>query len=182
MKKRLTIILMVMSVLALGALACITSPTAGGGDTGGGATGGGTTGGGATGGGTTGGAGTAITGGSSPDQCATLTANQSYTAQMHTSSGSYPENCEYYCVTVPEGSSQADITLSGLSVDLDMFVQANNPVFTSDPDAAGTWTSNEFGTVDEQVSISSPDAGTYYIEICSYEGTGGPYNLNASVR
>lgn len=120
--------------------------------------------------------------GSEASQCVALETNTTRSLEMHASTGSYPDNCQYYCVDVTAGSNQLDIELAGMEVDLDIFVQFDNPVFTSDPNAPDTWTSNEYGTTDEFVNIPGPSEGTYYLEICSYEGDPSPFTLTATVR
>ena len=94
---------------------------------------------------------------------------------------SYPDNATYYCVRVAEGTSRVTLTLSGLANDLDLYVGQGSiqSVQGVDLEAGETyqWKSNEFGTVDETVTIDNPQAGIYYAEIVSYEGKQSPYQF-----
>ena len=45
-----------------------------------------------------------------------------------------------------------------------------------------TWMSRTAGIQNEQVSIPSPQGGTYYLEACSYTGTATSYDLATSWR
>jgi hypothetical protein len=111
--------------------------------------------------------------------------NTVHSLQMHSTTAGYPANCLYYCVEIP-GGSDLDISISGFNIDLDLYVgfgsiasvQGEEPVWGESYD----WLSNEFGTVDEHVSVPSPRAGVYYIEVCSYEGEASSFRLEASTR
>jgi hypothetical protein len=100
-----------------------------------------------------------------------------------TAASSYPANARYYCVNVGEGVSQVTMELSGMSVDLDLYVGHGNLDSVQGVDiSAGEnyeWKSNAFGTGNEQVMISTPRPGIYYAEIVSFEGQASNYTFSA---
>ena len=150
-----------LSVLALAALACSI-----GGD---GSTGGGSV--------------------SAPSSCddpaQPIAGNSPTSAQLAATTDPYPANCNYYCTEVPSGKSSLDIALRNLTEDLDLYVGFGSIAVLQGSDLTQgenyTWKSNEFGTADENVTVDSPEAGTYYIEICSYEGKASDYQIEVSV-
>lgn len=81
-----------------------------------------------------------------------------YQACLNTSSP-YDGNDQIYELNVPAGSEQLDITLSGLSTNLDLFVL----------DCSGTARciaqSTNSNFADESISLPNPTGGTYYIII-----------------
>ena len=93
----------------------------------------------------------------------------------------YPANARYYCVNVGQGVQSVSIDLTGMSVDLDLYVGSGNLQSVQGVDiSAGEnyeWKSNEFGTGDEHVVIQNPPAGVYYVEIVSFEGQASPYTI-----
>ena len=107
-----------------------------------------------------------------------------YSGSIAATDQEYPANCTYYCLWIPGGSSELDISLSDFDVDLDLFVGYGDitSVRGADPDAT-PWLSNEFGTDDEFISIPSPAADSaYYIEVCSYEGLASNFTLQATTN
>jgi hypothetical protein len=126
-----------------------------------------------------------VTGGGTCDpRSAAIQPNVSVAGHIDATDQGYPDNCTYYCLWLPGGENGLDVTLSDFSVDLDLYVvygeydELQNP----DPDSAD-WSSNEFGTTDEMVSISNPGtASAYYIEVCSYEGTASDFTLTTETR
>lgn len=109
--------------------------------------------------------------------------NQSYNQTMLENYEEYPGGCQYYSLPVSAGYSQLDIQMTGMSTDLDLYVQYEDPNFSSEAESdSDSWYSRESDSADEQVSISSPQAGTYYIEICSFEGEASPYTLSTTLQ
>ena len=96
----------------------------------------------------------------------------------------YPANCTYYCLWMPGGASSLDIGISGFEVDLDLYVGYGDIslVLGAEPGDSG-WLSNSYGTGDELVSIPNPGSdGAYYIEVCSYDGQGSNFQIQATTR
>jgi hypothetical protein len=93
----------------------------------------------------------------------------------------YPANCTYYCTEVQSGASSLKIDISNFSADLDLFVgmDAITSVMGADPED-NPWKSNDTDTSSESVTVSSPDAGIYYIEVCSYDGSASDFDLSIS--
>jgi hypothetical protein len=93
----------------------------------------------------------------------------------------YPENARYYCINVGAGVPSVTIELSGMDVDLDLYVGSGNiaSVQGVDLQAGETyeWKSNAFGTGAETVTIPTPAPGVYYAEIVSFEGQASNYTL-----
>lgn len=100
-----------------------------------------------------------------------------------TAAASYPANARYYCINVGESVSQVTMELSGMSVDLDLYVGHGNLDSVQGVDiSAGEnyeWKSNAFGTGNEQVVIATPQPGIYYAEIVSFEGQASNYTFAA---
>jgi hypothetical protein len=97
---------------------------------------------------------------------------QTYTE--HISGGTaYPDNSKLYALVAPSGS-RLQIGISGFDVDLDIYVDTDLSLL--DYDDHGTWQSNAYGTVDEEVSIGNP-SGVYYIQVCSYEAVESDFTL-----
>ncbi len=98
--------------------------------------------------------------------------------------GAYPSNCQRWCVCVPPDGSQLDISISG-SVDFDLYVAYDDfEGITGEQLIQGEnyyWMSNSYSGK-EYVGISSPDGGDYYIEVCSYNGDPGPYDMTTAWR
>jgi hypothetical protein len=93
----------------------------------------------------------------------------------------YPANCTYYCTEVQSGASSLKVDIANFSADLDMFVgkDAISSVMGADPED-NPWKSNDTDTSSESVTVSSPEAGVYYIEICSYDGSASDFDLSVS--
>ena len=83
----------------------------------------------------------------------------------HITGGYYPEGCYVYCLWVPTGNS-LKIGISDFSIDCDLYVDKDLSVLEYSDH--GTWQSNDYGTGDEEVTISNPD-GRYYIQVCTYD-------------
>jgi hypothetical protein len=100
-----------------------------------------------------------------------------------TAAANYPANARYYCINVGQGASSVTIDLSGMSVDLDLYVGHGNIASVQGVDiSAGEnyeWKSNAFGTGAEQVVINNPQPGVYYAEIVSFEGQASDYTFSA---
>lgn len=103
--------------------------------------------------------------------------------EIPTTTQGYPANARYYCVEVPAGVSRLTLDLTGMSVDLDLYVGHGSigSVQGVNLEAGQTyqWKSNEFGAVDEHVVIDNPQPGIYYAEIVSYQGQGSQFRLAA---
>jgi hypothetical protein len=95
----------------------------------------------------------------------------------------YPDNARYYCINVGQGVSSVTMELSGMSVDLDLYVGSGNIASVQGVDiSAGEnyeWKSNEFGTGAERITINTPQPGVYYAEIVSYQGEASNYTFSA---
>ncbi len=96
-----------------------------------------------------------------------IEANQSYSYYLR--GGAYPDNCSLYSLSVPAGR-RLDIGIRDFTVDLDIYVDRNLSVLQYDDH--GQWTSNDYGTGDESVTIYNPE-GRYYIQVCAYERNDG---------
>ncbi len=103
---------------------------------------------------------------------------------MEATSDPYPATATYYCVGVPPGTSRLTIDLTGLSADLDLYVGLGSiesvQGFETQAGETYDWLSNQFGTGDERVEITDPEAGVYYIEVVSYAGEGSEFTLRAA--
>jgi len=58
------------------------------------------------------------------------------------------------------------IGISDFSIDCDLYVDKDLSVLEYSDH--GAWQSNDYGTGDEQVTISNPD-GRYYVQVCTYD-------------
>ncbi len=111
---------------------------------------------------------------------------RTYQLQIEATSRPYPANCQYYCLSLSEAKSRLEITLADFSTDLDLFVALGDfeavlgEVPRDEPGRA--WKSNQYGLGEEQVTISDPVAGSYYIEVCSFERDASYYNLTSRLR
>jgi hypothetical protein len=112
--------------------------------------------------------------------------NRLYREEMPTATGPYPGNCLYYCVWLREPAESLSVDVSDASTDLDLFIGYGSVEAVSGEELVEgetyTWKSNQPGDVDERVEIPSPADGTYYLEICSYEGASTPFELNVRLR
>ena len=81
-----------------------------------------------------------------------------------------PEPRAYYCVEVPAGVGALTVDLSGLTGDLDLFVEAT---------AVGAFaTDRSRGGDSRNVVIDSPVQGAYYIDVAAaYSGTGSQFTI-----
>jgi hypothetical protein len=105
--------------------------------------------------------------GVSGDSCGQQNDYQDYPCTTYTETG--PD--AVYSVTT-EGEGTLEVTLTGLKVDLDLFL-FNGP--SADNCVAA---STNAGVADERVSYAGP-AGTYYMVVDGYGGMCGPYTLTA---
>ncbi len=112
--------------------------------------------------------------------------NVSYEQQMHATDQGYPANCLYYCLWIPDNQSNLSISIADFNTDLDLYIGQGEFESVVGADVVYNetymWKSNEFGTVDEFVSINNPVGGVYYIEVCSYEGEASPFVLSTELR
>ncbi len=113
-------------------------------------------------------------------------ANRLYREEMPAATGPYPANCLYYCVSVRQDAGDLTIDIRDASTDLDLFVGLGSIESVSGEELIEgetfSWKSNEPGTVDERVQVSGPEAGMYYLEVCSYEGQSTPFELEVRIR
>jgi hypothetical protein len=126
-----------------------------------------------------------VTGGGTCDpRSAAIQPDVSVMGHIDATDQGYPDNCTYYCLWLPGGENGLDVTLSNFSVDLDLYVVYGEFDELQNPDpSTADWSSNEFGTDDEMVSIPNPGtASAYYIEICSYEGLASDFTLATATR
>lgn len=129
----------------------------------------------------------AATSGAPPSSCdapAVPTAlGATVTGAIEETSQPYPANARYYCINVPAGAGSVTMELSGMSVDLDLYVGHGNIQSVQGVDISQgenyEWKSNEFGTGTERVVINTPQPGIYYAEVVSYEGKGSNYSFVA---
>ena len=102
--------------------------------------------------------------------------------EMRATSSPYPANCLYYCLWVPETGGSLEIAIADFVADLDLFVGFGDLTSLAGidptPGVSYDWKSNQYGTRDEAVTIPAPEAGVYYIEVCSYEGDPTPFDLS----
>ncbi len=82
---------------------------------------------------------------------------------------------EYYYVTVPSGKASLTVETynTGSGYDFDLYVKYGDLPTTSDYDGRGYTES-----ASETVTINNPQAGTYYIMVHSYSGS-GTYSIRA---
>ena len=92
------------------------------------------------------------------------------------SSGYQPN--KVYCIYVPAGTSTLTVTLSDLVVDFDLYIGYGS--YSSIEGDNYDWSSDNLGTATDSITISSPQAGNYYIQVTSYEQVGGTFRLQAS--
>lgn len=115
-----------------------------------------------------------------------IQANRLYREEMPPATGPYPSNCLYYCVMVREPAGDLTIDVRDASADLDLFVGLGSiEAVSGEALVEGqtyTWKSNEPGNDDESVEVSAPEAGTYYLEVCSYDGESTPFELEVRLR
>ena len=94
----------------------------------------------------------------------------------------YPANARYYCINVPEGTRRVSMELSGMSVDLDLYVGHGSIGSVQGVDLSQgetyEWKSNEFGTGAERVVIENPQAGVYYAEVISYQSLPSTFSFS----
>lgn len=113
--------------------------------------------------------------------------DQAYAGRIEATDQGYPDNCNYYCLQIPDGTGNLSISLTDFDVDLDLYVGYGefDSVFGEEIAEGETfeWKSNEFGTADEFVSISNPATpGPYYIEVCSFESLASDYSVSTSAQ
>jgi hypothetical protein len=112
--------------------------------------------------------------------------NRLYREEMPPSAGPYPDNCLYYCVVLREPAGNLRIDVRDASADLDLFVGLGSiEALSGEALVEGetyTWKSNQPGNDDERVEVDLPEAGTYYLEVCSYEGESTPFELEVGLR
>ncbi len=83
-----------------------------------------------------------------------------------------PEPRAYYCVEVPAGVGTLTVDLSGLTGDLDLFVEAAAGAFATDRNRGGD---------SRNVVIDSPVPGAYYIDVAAaYSGTGSQFTITVT--
>lgn len=111
---------------------------------------------------------------------------RTYQEHIEATSRPYPANCQYYCLSLAEPKSRLEITISDFSTDLDLFVAIGDfeAVIGEVPreEPGSSWTSNQYGLGDEQVTIPDPASGQYYIEVCSFERDASYYKLSSRLR
>mgnify|MGYP002622844430 CR=1 FL=1 len=116
-------------------------------------------------------------------QANALTLGATASGEITATTQPYPANARYYCVNVPAGTGSVAIELSGLSADLDLYVGYGDIASVQGVDLTQgetyDWQSNDFGTVDERVTINNPQPGVYYIEVVSYEGQPSAFQIAA---
>jgi hypothetical protein len=89
--------------------------------------------------------------------------NQQYTEFIQ--GAPYPDGCRVYCLWVPAGS-RLKLGIKDFTIDLDIYVDKDLSILEYSDH--GQWSSNAYGTGDEEVTISNPE-GRYYMQVCSYE-------------
>lgn len=98
-----------------------------------------------------------------------------------TAADAYPANARYYCFEAPAGSGAINISVSGMTSDLDLFVGSNGIASVQgvqlEQGQTYEWMSNLQGTATDSVQINAPRAGIYYVEIVSFTGAASPYTL-----
>jgi hypothetical protein len=111
--------------------------------------------------------------------------NTAHNLQMHSTTQPYPANCLYYCFQIPDGSD-LDVGIYNFNTDLDIYIGYGSieAVDGVEPEWGQSydWMSNEFGTGDEVVSIPGPQAGVYYVEVCSYQGESTSFRLEVDFQ
>ena len=81
-----------------------------------------------------------------------------------------------YCIYVPSGTSSLSVTLSNMQADLDLYMGYGS--YSSVEGDNYDWASDKSGTAVESITISSPQAGNYYIQVQAY----GPDGATSSFR
>jgi hypothetical protein len=73
-----------------------------------------------------------------------------------------------------------EIGVSDFTVDLNLYIGRGSIDVLNDVDVVegSDWYSHHTGDgSDEDVSITDPEGGVYYIEVCSYDGSPSPFTL-----
>ncbi len=102
---------------------------------------------------------------------------------MHVGGGSYPNNCEVYCLWAPPGNLALEIGV-GFSntpdsyVDLDLYVDTDLSLL--DASDEGQWKSDEYNTQGETVYVENPN-GLYYIQVCSFTEVASDFTLTLTL-
>jgi hypothetical protein len=95
----------------------------------------------------------------------------------------YPANADYFCVNVGPGVQRLTLELSGMTVDLDLYVGHGSidsvQGINLEQGETYEWKSNAFGTETERVVIDQPQPGVYYAEIISYNSEQSAYQFAA---
>lgn len=111
-----------------------------------------------------------------------LNTSQNLTLSI-TGDGTFPGNCSHFCLAVPEGSSQMEIGISNFATDLDLYVaSASLDKLMDESTDASEFTSNVTGLDPENVIISNPASGAWYVQVCSYEGVDSDYTLATGLK
>jgi hypothetical protein len=83
-----------------------------------------------------------------------------------------------FCLWVPDNGSRLRITITGYSVDLDMYVDTSLASLMSES-GMGQWNSRNTGSDNEEVTIDNP-GGRYYIQIVSYDGSPSSFTISST--
>ena len=94
-----------------------------------------------------------------------------------TSGGVFLQNCNEFCLWVPDGGSRLVIGISDFDIDLDIYVDPNLSVLSEEDSGTSRWESRNAGGADDSVTISNP-GGRYYIQVCYYEGGHSSFTLH----
>ena len=94
-----------------------------------------------------------------------------------TSGGSFLDNCNEFCLWVPDSGSSLDIGISDFDIDLDIYVDPNLSVLSEEDSGTSRWESRNAEGADDSVTISNP-GGRYYIQVCYYEGGHSSFTLH----
>ena len=98
-------------------------------------------------------------------------------ATKSTSGGSFLDNCNEFCLWVPDGGSSLVIGISDFDIDLDIYVDPNLSVLSEEDSGTSRWESRNAEGADDSVTISNP-GGRYYIQVCYYEGGHSSFTLH----
>jgi serine/threonine-protein kinase len=115
-----------------------------------------------------------VVGGACDPRSTQIEANRVYSENLTNFAESYPDNCLYYCLWIPDGAGELTVSIADFDIDLDVYVGYSEitSVMGAETSEYG-WYSNDLGTGDESVTIGNPESSeAYYIEVCPYFGEG----------
>jgi len=95
-------------------------------------------------------------------------------------SSKYPDNCNIYCIYLPQGSTPKGLAFTTYedelsTSDINIYVDRSLKALQSE-EGFGEWNSMKYLDSTEMVYIYSPEPGPYYLQICNYYGSEAPFH------